>query len=152
MVNLTDGFDGVKSSSAIWILNNGTAIAIYSSEEQKNITGGVAQQSLPDTLSVFGLLPQLQGALTDVGSSLLASPPGSVTFGQTHFLVTNFSPKSLPITVDYCSGVVTFTSLSLQTGAPSSSQVVILTYFSGTYAYGTTNSSALFEVTGVTLA
>lgn len=152
-VDLVTLTEGVNISSTVWILNNGTAIAI--NEAGFNLTGSYLT---PDTVvglfAAFTLQIQADSYIGLYTSSnyFHATGTSTVMIGPTQVTVTTYQANTLPETVSGCGQTATLTAYSFSVGTPKGATVPLVTYehFAGTS--GTETYDYVLEVVSITLA
>jgi hypothetical protein len=114
-VNMT-GSSGIYT---VWMLRNGTAVALESSSG--NLTGEDA--NLAFSLSDYALL--LEAEYSRFVGQILSNPnivttgQTNLSFGSTVVAVTEFGAMNLPFTVTSCSGSFAISTFSAQVGSPA---------------------------------
>lgn len=159
-VTITELASGENINYTVWVLKNGTALAIglTAGGFSENLTGSQAQSLLIGAFAGFTLQIQADsyiGAYT--GSSYFHSTGTStVSIGPTQVSVTTYAANTLPETVTSCGVDTTLTAFSFSVGTPQGSNVPLVVYehFAGTdVVNGQTNTyDDVLQVTSVTLA
>ncbi|MDA4137346.1 MAG: hypothetical protein OK449_10170 [Thaumarchaeota archaeon] len=157
-VTVTEVSGSTNIVTTVWILKNGTALAIAVTGDPQNITGSEAQDFIIGTFVGFTLQVQADAELTYYTNNGFFHSTGTstVSIGPTNVKVTNYVANTLPETVDECGQTTTLTAFSLSVGTPSGASSPLVTYehFAGSdVVNGQTDSfSIVLQVTSITLA
>lgn len=139
---------GTSESTTLWILKNGTALAVDIAGQ--NLTGVEANGFIAGGFAGFyeeiDIGAQQSFYSTD-SQYFHSTGTTSVTVGLNTLKVTNYALNSLPETVDSCGTVSNYTAFTLSIGTPSGTSFPIVTnlQFAGTSTVNGTPSS--FNVT-----
>ena len=123
---------GVVSTNTEWILNNGTAIAVESSEggQEVNSTGTAATTMLAGAFAGFYVeiaFGQNQSIYGNDTQAIQSTGTSTVTIGGNQVTVTNYSANMSSQESNGCQTVTTRTSFSLSVGTPSGATFPIVT-------------------------
>jgi len=145
-VQLTEADNGNPIPAAtVWILNNGTAIALE--EEGLNFTSSGVTSSIAGIFAAFATEVSFGNQLSTYTSSSYFHSIGttSVTIGPSTFTVTNYVANSLPENLATCGISETLTAYSMSVGIPTGSTYPLVT--SMNIAYTTSSGSLDVEIT-----
>lgn len=153
---MTQTTSGSTAKYTVWALDNGTARAVYYAGQ--NYTGFYAQSYYLAAMAAYIFevtfaSPQVLASLT---SALFTHQTGTATvmIGPTTVMVTDFTANQLPLSINQCGFMASFTKLSLQTGVVSGVQATLLTALNlaGTFSGGGQSQSVDFtlHVTSIT--
>jgi hypothetical protein len=129
-VTVTEGSAGQNEVTTVWVLKNGTALAIAITGDPENITGSEAQEFIVGVFAGFTLQIQADASLTYYTNTGFFHSTGTstVAIGPTNVKVTNYIANTLPETVDECGTTTTLTAFSLSVGTPSGASSPLVTY------------------------
>jgi hypothetical protein len=158
-ITLTSGEGGQTFTTTVWILKNGTALAV--NEAGTNLTGSLAQEILVGTFAGFTLQTQADAQINQYTSSNYFHSTGTstVSIGPTQVSVTTYAANSLPVTTTDCvtGDVTTLTAYSFSVGTPhgASAPLVVHEHFAGTTKQTNGETSTfdeVLQVSSITLA
>jgi hypothetical protein len=156
-VNMTFIGSGQNVTSTVWILKNGTVLALDQSGD--NFSSSVSNALILDYFTGFTVEAEAASQLSLYTSSSFFHSNGtsSVTIGSTAFTVTNYAANSLPETLTPCGGASeTLTAYSLSVGKPTGSNVPLVTsmHLAETQGSGdqAQNIGYTIQLTSVTIA
>ena len=156
-VNLTFAGSGQDTTMTMWVLKDGTVLAVNTAGQ--NLTGtmaeGIATGIFAGFLAEINAGDQLRTFTS--ASYFHSTGTSSVTLGPTTMTVTNYAANSLPMTVAYCEGSTTLTNYSLSVGTPPGTniQLITLEHFAGTTTDSTGKTTSIdftLEITSLKLA
>jgi hypothetical protein len=157
-ITITEVAGGQNIVTTVWVLKNGTALAISITGDPQNITGSEAQEFIVGTFAGFTLQVQADSLLNYYTNNGFFHSTGTstVSIGPTNVKVTNYVANTLPETVDECGDVTTLTAFSLSVGTPSGGTAPLVTYehIAGSdIVDGQTDTfSEVLQITSITLA
>jgi hypothetical protein len=139
----------------MWILKNGTFLAIYGYGE--NLTGSLAQEAGPDTFAVFAELQNVANVSMYITSSdYHLTGMATLPIGPTLVSVKSYGANSLPETLNECGVTEIITAFSLSIGTPvgSNSSLIVQEHLTEHNAAGVLNEAddVGLLVTSITLA
>jgi hypothetical protein len=156
-VTVTEGSGAQNEVTTVWVLKNGTALAIAITGDPQNITGSEAQEFIVGVFAGFTVQVQADAELTYYTNTGFFHSTGTstVSIGPTSVKVTNYAANTLPETVDECGQTTTLTAFTLSVGTPSGASSPLVTYehIAGSDVVdGTTNTfSEVLQVTSITV-
>lgn len=127
-VNVTYIGGGQNVTSTMWILKNGTVLALDQSGD--NFSSSVSNALILDYFAGFTVEAEASSQLSLYTSSSFFHSNGtsSATIGSTSFTVTKYAANSLPETITPCGGAsATLTAYTLSVGKPTGSSVPLVT-------------------------
>ena len=154
VINSIEG--GQNISETVWVLKNGTAIAINIAGQ--NLTGAFVQEELVGVFAGFTLQLQADSYIGLYTSSSYFHSTGTstVSIGPTQVSVTTYAANTLPETVSGCGQTSTLTAFSFSVGTPKGASLPLVTYehIAGSdIENGQTNTfDYALQVTSITLA
>jgi len=156
-VNNTFGSGTTSESETVWILKNGTAIAVNIAGQ--NLTGTEANSLVTGAFAGFYEeidVGQQQSFYSGDAQYFHSTGTASATIGSNTVTVTNYALNSLPETVNSCGTLSNYTAFTLSIGTPSGTNFPIATnlHFAGTSTVNGTPSSfdVSVQVTAFTVA
>jgi hypothetical protein len=127
-VNMTYTVNGSPAlASTIWILKNGTSIAVdYGGY---NVTGTEASGMEVGFFAGFSAEAEAASQLSTYTASGYFHSTGTstVTIGASTFPVTTYAANSLPETINSCGSTLVLSTYSLSVGTPSGSTAPLVT-------------------------
>jgi hypothetical protein len=134
-VNSTFTAAGNSEQTTLWILKNGTVLAVNIAGQ--NITGAETSGVLEGSFAGFYEeidIGQQQSFYSTDSQYFHSTGSSSVTIGLNTLTVTNYALNSLPETVDSCGTLTNYTAFALSIGTPSGTSFPIVTnlQFAGT--------------------
>jgi hypothetical protein len=157
-INMTFTYGSTNETSTIWILKNGTTLAV--DEAGYNLTGAMSSEIEVGFFAGFSAEAGAAAQLSTYTASNYFHSTGtsSVTIGSNTFKVTNYAANSLPETIMPCGGTaLTLNTYTLAVGTPtgSTAPLVTLMQISGSEANssggGSTSISYTIQLTGLTV-
>jgi hypothetical protein len=155
-VAITSIEGGQNITETVWLLRNGTALAI--NIEGQNLTGSFVQEELVGVFAGFTLQVQADSYIGLYTSSNYFHSTGTstVSIGPTQVSVTTYSANTLPETVSGCGTTSTLTAYAFSVGTPKGAALPLVTYehFAGSdIVNGQTQTyDYVLQVTSITLA
>jgi hypothetical protein len=149
-ISITTSEGGQSFTSTVWILKNGTTLAI--NEAGTNLTGSLARQIGASSFVGFTLQIQADSQINQYTSSNYFHSTGTstVSIGPTQVSVTTYAANSLPVTTTDCvtGDVTTLTAYSFSVGTPHGSSLPLVTHehFAGTTVQTNGQTSTFDEV------
>jgi len=127
-VTITSVEAGQSITETVWVLRNGTAIAINFAGE--NLTGSEAQSLI---VGAFGGFTEQIQADSEIGfytatNFFHSTGTSTVSIGPTQVSVTTYVANNLPETVTSCGSTTTLTAYSLSVGTPQGTSSPLVTY------------------------
>ena len=144
-LNVTSVVNQTTTKYTIWVLKNGTALAVYTAGyygSPRNYTGSQADAFYLTAMSAFTIETQFASpqVLDEFTSSELVHvvSNGVVMLGPTQVSVTTYSPSTLPLVVSSCGGSVDFEKYSIQVGTVAGKTLKLLTQLQikGSFDFG----------------
>jgi hypothetical protein len=155
-INMTYIGNNQNLTMPIWILKNGTVLAI--DESGQNITGLIGNQLIMSYFAGFAIESEVAAQLSSYTASAYFHSAGttSVTIGPSTFTVTNYTANSLPETFTPCGGAtISLSTYSLSVGTPTGANAPIVTslQFAGSETSGgqTSSISYVIKLTSITV-
>ncbi len=157
-VNITLSASGQSGNYTAWVLRNGTAIAVWHGGQ--NHTGSDAQLYFtlamsPYTIERVYMSAQLLAYFTSPLFSHVTAHE-TLMLGPTSVAATDYVANSLPLSINECGFVGTFTRFSVQTGVVSGVFETLVTGLNidGSFdsGSGSQNVDFTFHITSVTVA
>ena len=155
-VTITSVEGAQSTTETVWVLKDGTAIAVdYSGE---NFTGSLAQELIVGAFSGFTLQIEAdsQIGLYTQTSYFHSTGTSTVSIGPTQVVVTTYAANNLPETVISCGSTTTLTAYSFSVGTPQGTSTPLVAYehFAGSDVVNgqTETFNEVLQVTSITLA
>ena len=153
-ISLTSTAEGQTTSSTVYILKNGTALAIDA--EGFNFTGSEASGFLLSEFAGFSaeIAYGNQLGIFTATSYFHSTGTSSVTIGPSTFTVTNWAANNIPETLSSCTtNQETLTAYNLSEGTPKGSSYPLVTSmnFAGTDSSGN-SFDYVITLTSITVA
>lgn len=156
-MNNTFGSGTTTERITVWILKNGTAVAVNLAGQ--NFTGSTANSFITGAFAGFYEeidIGQQSSFYSGASQYFHSTGTSSVTIGSNKVTVTNYALNSLPETVNSCGTTSNYTAFTLSIGTPSGTNFPIATnlHFAGTSTVnGTPNSfDVSIQVTAFSVA
>jgi len=152
-VNITETDNGQPlPSMAVYILNNGTAIAL--DEAGFNFTGSTLSSEIVSIFAPFETEISFGDQLSTYTSSSYFHSTGTstVTIGPSTFTVTNYVANGLPESLSSCGISETVTAYSLSVGTPPGSTYPLVTSMNLAYTTSTGGLNVEITLTSITVA
>jgi hypothetical protein len=154
-VNITTIEENQSIAETVWVLNNGTALAVRLSGQ--NFTGPEAQELIVGAFAGFNLQVQAdaQIGLYTAPNYFRSVGTSTESVGPTQVADTNYVANMLPETLTGCGTMTTLTAYSFSVGIPKGTSSPLVTYEhlegSNTVNGQTSTFDCLLRVTSITL-
>jgi hypothetical protein len=127
-VNIITIEAGQSIAETVWVLNNGTALAVRLSGE--NFTGPQAQELIVSIFAGFSLQVQAdsQIVLYTAPNYFHSAGKSTVSVGPTQVTTTNYVANTLPETLTGCGTTTTLTAYTFSVGTPKGASSPLVTY------------------------
>jgi hypothetical protein len=133
MVNFTHTLNGKGNAGTLWILKNGTVLAVE--RGGKNYTGSTASNFVLSHFSDLDILYSFATQESTVTSYFHSNGTSTANIGTNSFTVTDYVANTTPETVQVCNeGTAVLDTYNVYLGAPTGSSLEMVTSanFSGT--------------------